>query len=77
MCLDRGETKAASVSDHVIPHRGDERLFWEGELQSLCKPCHSRLKQREEIHGQSDTLDADGWPVDPRHLANKGARARR
>ena len=35
--------------DHVIPHRGDERLFWdEGNLQTLCKPCHDRRKQAEE-----------------------------
>lgn len=37
------------VCDHVKPHRGDERLFWdEANLQTLCKPCHDRDKQREE-----------------------------
>lgn len=72
MCLGRGETKAARVADHIIPHRGDDRLFWEGDLQSLCDSCHSRLKQREEIHGFNEILDADGWPTDPRHLANQG-----
>ncbi|OKO67049.1 HNH endonuclease [Bradyrhizobium sp. NAS96.2] len=37
------------VCDHVIPHRGDERLFWdEANLQTLCKTCHDRDKQREE-----------------------------
>jgi Restriction endonuclease len=37
------------VADHKKPHRGDERLFWdEQNLQCLCKPCHDRLKQREE-----------------------------
>ncbi|UFX41809.1 HNH endonuclease [Bradyrhizobium sp. 41S5] len=37
------------VCDHVIPHRGDERLFWdETNLQTLCKACHDRDKQREE-----------------------------
>ncbi|MER2536042.1 MAG: HNH endonuclease signature motif containing protein [Rhizobiaceae bacterium] len=37
------------VCDHVKPHRGDERLFWdESNLQTLCRPCHDRAKQREE-----------------------------
>jgi 5-methylcytosine-specific restriction protein A len=43
-----GDT-ALLVCDHIIPHRGDERLFWdEANLQTLCKPCHDRDKQREE-----------------------------
>lgn len=37
------------VADHIIPHRGDARLFWdEANLQTLCKSCHDRLKQAEE-----------------------------
>lgn len=37
------------VCDHVTPHRGNARLFWdEANLQTLCKPCHDTLKQREE-----------------------------
>ena len=37
------------VADHVTPHRGDQVLFWdETNLQTLCKPCHDRLKQAEE-----------------------------
>lgn len=37
------------VADHVRPHRGDARLFWdEGNLQTLCKPCHDSKKQRAE-----------------------------
>jgi 5-methylcytosine-specific restriction endonuclease McrA len=37
------------VCDHVIPHRGDEAKFWdEANLQTLCKDCHDRVKQREE-----------------------------
>ena len=34
---------AASVTDHITPHRGDERLFWLSEnWQPLCKRCHDR-----------------------------------
>ena len=37
------------VCDHVRPHRGDVRLFWdETNLQTLCKSCHDTIKQREE-----------------------------
>lgn len=37
------------VADHKIKHWGDERLFWdEGNLQTLCKPCHDGAKQRAE-----------------------------
>jgi 5-methylcytosine-specific restriction endonuclease McrA len=37
------------VCDHIKPHRGDERLFWdETNLQTLCKSCHDTIKQQEE-----------------------------
>lgn len=42
------------VCDHIRPHRGDAALFWdEGNLQSLCKPCHDVVKQAEERRGYS------------------------
>ena len=47
-CLTEGVTSAASVCDHVNPHRGDEVRFWSGPFQSLCQTCHSSRKQREE-----------------------------
>jgi 5-methylcytosine-specific restriction endonuclease McrA len=64
---------AANTVDHITPHRGDDRLFWDREnLQALCPTCHSAIKQREEARGFSDVLDADGWPADARHPANAG-----
>lgn len=37
------------IADHRQPHRGDEQLFWDADnLQTLCKPCHDRHKQRAE-----------------------------
>lgn len=37
------------VADHTVRHGGDEALFWdERNLQCLCKPCHDRLKQKQE-----------------------------
>jgi 5-methylcytosine-specific restriction protein A len=39
----------ATVVDHVIPHRGDNALFWNRlNWQPLCAPCHNRIKQRQE-----------------------------
>ena len=75
-CEARGVTKLATVADHVIPHRGDDALFRAGELQSLCKRCHDKLKQAEELHGYHSELDASGWPSDPRHPSNAGADPR-
>lgn len=46
-CPDHSKQRA-TVADHVIPHREDHALFWFGELQSLCKPCHDIKKQRVE-----------------------------
>lgn len=41
------------VADHRVPHRGDAALFWdEGNLGTLCKPCHDSVKQREERRGR-------------------------
>lgn len=47
-CEADGLVVPATVCDHVVPHRGDVELFWNGERQSLCASCHSRAKQREE-----------------------------
>lgn len=39
----------ATLVDHVIAHRGDDRLFWDmHNWQPLCTSCHSRNKQRQE-----------------------------
>lgn len=37
------------VGDHKLPHRGDERMFWdEANIQCVCKHCHDGEKQRQE-----------------------------
>lgn len=42
-CMKEGEFTKATVVDHIIPHRGDEKLFWdEMNWQPLCKSCHDR-----------------------------------
>ena len=62
-CLEREKTVTpARIADHKIPHRGDADLFWNGELQSLCKRHHDSDKKREE-HGKVVVYTGlDGWP---------------
>ena len=39
----------ATVVDHIVPHRGDMKLFWRrSNWQPLCASCHSSHKQRLE-----------------------------
>ena len=41
----------ATVADHIIPHKGNEALFFdEASLQPLCKACHSRKTLEENGH---------------------------
>lgn len=48
-CDREGRLTAASIVDHIKPHRGDERLFWDqSNWQPLCKPCHDSVKAKEE-----------------------------
>lgn len=42
-CERVGRVTAASVVDHVVPHKGDQRLFWDtSNWQPLCTTCHGR-----------------------------------
>ena len=46
-CMRSDRAVSATVVDHIIPHRGDLKLFWdENNLQSLCKPHHDRKTGR-------------------------------
>ena len=48
-CLKDGRVVPATVVDHIIPHRGDQELFWsEDNWQSLCKQCHDRKTAKED-----------------------------
>jgi 5-methylcytosine-specific restriction enzyme A len=42
-CYSLGILKTATVVDHIIPHKGDSRLFWDqSNWQVLCKRCHDK-----------------------------------
>ncbi len=61
-CEADGIVVAASVVDHIIPHKGNDKLFWDRKnWQSLCKPCHD-----------SKTANEDGgvWIPNPKRTKN-------
>lgn len=46
-CLRRGNLSPATVVDHILPHRGNQTLFWDQEnWQPLCKDCHDEKTGR-------------------------------
>ena len=48
-CMRNGQYTPATVIDHIIPHRGDQKLFWDQtNWQPLCKGCHDK----KTGHGQ-------------------------
>lgn len=48
-CKRKGIIKAATVVDHITPHKGSRELFYKiDNLQALCTHCHNSEKQKEE-----------------------------
>lgn len=66
----RGKVTAATVADHIRPHKGDRVLF-AGPLQSLCESCHNSWKQELETTGHIRGCDLNGNPLDPNHPWNR------
>lgn len=51
-CARPGCGADSAVVDHIVPHKGDMRLFWDrSNWQPLCTGCHSRWKQSQERRG--------------------------
>jgi len=50
MCEAEGRVTLAGVVDHIIPHKGDQTLFWDSEKnwQSLCLKHHNVDKAEQE-----------------------------
>lgn len=80
MCSEQGRVTAATVVDHIIPHKlkealcsGDREaiakaqlLFWDKtNWQPLCKQHHDSTKQRMEKSGTVIGCDVNGYPLDP------------
>lgn len=77
-CKAAGFIVAATVCNHVDPKtKLDPATFYDGPFSSVCQACHDQAIARDEHRGVRTTrpgyhgaVDADGWPIDPRHPAN-------
>lgn len=60
-CKAAGITARSTVTDHVIPHRGDRALFWDTtNWQPSCDFHHNVVKQRLEADWDAGRItDAD------------------
>lgn len=48
-CSAEGRVVSANVVDHIIPHKGDETLFWdESNWQPLCRTHHSKKTAKQD-----------------------------
>lgn len=48
-CERVGRVTAATVVDHIQPHKGDDKLFWRrSNWAALCASCHSRKTATED-----------------------------
>lgn len=59
-CERDGRTEAATVVDHIIPHRGDKKMFWDKtNWQPLCKRHHD-VKTASEDGGFGNRHQSSG-----------------
>lgn len=71
MCKQMGQITVATVVDHIQPHRGNQKLFWDtSNWQPLCKHCHDAHKHSLEMTGKLRGNDTSGNPLDPNHHWN-------
>ena len=48
-CTRLGRVGAATLVDHIVPHRSDKTLFWDrSNWQAMCKPHHDAKTRRGE-----------------------------
>jgi 5-methylcytosine-specific restriction enzyme A len=64
-CWAIGVRQPVEVVDHVVPHGGDEALFWdEGNWQSACRWCHGSVKPVLERQWRAGKLSDVGLRLD-------------
>lgn len=72
MCAAMDTKTRATIVDHTIRHRGNEKLFYDyANTQSLCKLHHDSVKKSNEYIGFDKRIGSDGWPIDSQHPFNK------
>jgi 5-methylcytosine-specific restriction enzyme A len=71
VCWDSGITNPAEVSHHVEDFGDDRFKFFTSPVISLCRHHHELTHGRGDQRDYDLTIDASGWPCDPRHPANR------
>ena len=50
-CRKEGRYVRATDVDHIVPHRGDPKLFWDqSNWQALCHSHHSKKTGTQDMH---------------------------
>ena len=62
-CSEQGRVTMATDVDHIVPIAAGGEAYDEGNLQSLCRSCHSSAKQREDKTGERIGCDVHGIPL--------------
>lgn len=66
-CQADGRVTAATVVDHIEPHRGDQTKFWdEANWQPLCASCHGRKTVAEGGQPLGYSIYRPDWIAVPR-----------
>lgn len=71
-CFKQSKVVPATVVDHIRPHKGDQKLFWDRDnWAALCKRHHDSKTAREDGGFGRPTgvrgCDVTGMPLDPGH----------
>ena len=62
----------ATVVDHIVKVKDAPDLAFErSNLQPLCKAHHDSAKRQAEARGYHSEIDANGYPMDLAHPANR------
>jgi 5-methylcytosine-specific restriction enzyme A len=71
-CEQMGRVTAATVVDHIRPHKGDVELFYDWDnLRSTCAPCHNSAAAIKDRLGFAPGCGLDGLPLDGGHVWGK------
>ncbi|MCB1499724.1 MAG: HNH endonuclease [Bauldia sp.] len=64
-CEAVGLVEPATVVDHIVPHRGDQALFWDpANRQPACGWHHSAVKQTLEVQFDAGRVGVDALRLD-------------
>lgn len=71
------ELEASKVTDHIIPHKGDQQLFWDREnWQPCCRWHHDVVKQQLERMYQQGSVRASDLLLTSAFALDLAARLR-